>query len=67
MQGVFSSYCFLFLEAEEFYRFDLRAEYVLWLEYGNGLPLRTHPAGPIGDWGILWQQKRWVASFGGKC
>jgi hypothetical protein len=48
---------FPILEAEEFYRFDLRAEHVPWLESGNGRSLRTPPAGPIGDRGILRQRK----------
>jgi hypothetical protein len=49
-------YSFAFLEAEEFYRFDLRPEYDPWLESANRPSLRTHPAGPIADRGILLQR-----------
>jgi hypothetical protein len=38
---------FLLLEAEEFDRFDLRAEHDPLLEYGDRPALRTHWAGPI--------------------
>jgi hypothetical protein len=47
---------FPFFEAEEFFRFDLSAEYDPWLESGNGRALWTHPAGLIGDRGILLQR-----------
>jgi hypothetical protein len=48
---------FPFLDAEEFYRFDLSAEHDPWLESGNGPALRTWLAGAIEDRGILRQRK----------
>jgi hypothetical protein len=41
-------YSFPFLDAEEFYRFDLCAEHDPWLESGDGAALRTLLAGLIG-------------------
>jgi hypothetical protein len=46
-----------FLEAEEYYRFDLRAGWDPSLESGDGPALWTHLAGPIADRGILQQRQ----------